>query len=70
MGPRASLDGCGKSLPSQRDSIPGPKNGTLRSEVHLVTCHERTKGENRCSCTVSLTSGLDEIGWSTKGLVA
>jgi hypothetical protein len=35
----------------------------IQVHVHTITCHERTEGEHRYSCTLSLTSAL-EGGWS------
>jgi hypothetical protein len=35
----------------------------IQVHVHAITCHERTEGEHRYSCTLSLTSAL-EGGWS------
>ena len=67
MGPKAVLDGCGKSRLPQRDSIPRPKKGVLLSKVRVVTCHERTEGEKTYSSSISLTSGLDDGEWSTTG---
>jgi hypothetical protein len=39
-----------------------------KSTVHLRTGHEGREGEKRNSSTVSLTSALDEVGWSTSRL--
>jgi len=35
----------------------------IKCKVHPTTCHEATEGEYRYSCTLSLTSVLDEGGW-------
>jgi len=35
-------------------------------EVHPITCHEDTQGEDRYSSTLSLTSSLELGGWSTQ----
>jgi hypothetical protein len=40
--------------------------GKDKSNVHPITFHEGTKVERKYSYTLSLTSGLDESGWSTK----
>jgi hypothetical protein len=34
-------------------------------KIHPITCHEGTEGEYKYSSTLSLTSALDEYGWST-----
>jgi hypothetical protein len=47
VGPRAGLDGCGKSHP-HRDSIPGPS-----IPYHFRTLHQRSLGEK--------TEGFNEI---------
>jgi hypothetical protein len=36
-----------------------------KGEVRSRTGHEGSEGEQRCSCTLSLTSVLDGGGWST-----
>jgi len=35
-------------------------------EVHPITCHEDTQGEDRYSSTLSLTSSPEWGGWSTQ----
>ena len=39
--------------------------GKGKGTVHPRTSHEGTEGEQRYSCTLSLTSALDGSGWST-----
>jgi len=39
--------------------------GKGKGKGHLVTGHEGPEGEQRYSSTLSLTSALDEGGWST-----
>ena len=42
-----------------------PRPQTVQFTVHPVTCHESPEGSYRYSSTISLTSVLDEGGWST-----
>jgi hypothetical protein len=39
--------------------------GQSEGAVNPITYHERSQGEQRYSCTLSLTSALDVGGWST-----
>jgi hypothetical protein len=36
-----------------------------KGKIHPITGHEGPEGEYRYSCTLSLTSALDGVGWST-----
>jgi hypothetical protein len=36
----------------------------IKGKDHPITCHEDREGENRYSCTLSLTSALEGGWWS------
>ena len=58
------------NCPAHGEGVCSKGNGKGQDQVHPRTGHEGTEGEQRYSCTSSLTSALDGVGGQRHALAA